>query len=124
MSLVSSSLGCIELTAQGKLIEGPILDVKVSTRRVSQLVSLNNASMAPQNIYCYFVWLALLVCGSQTLAPAPRVVSTNSDSELNASYDYVVIGGGTSGLVVANRLTEDPDSKQHSTSITYSVRDI
>lgn len=25
--------------------------------------------------------------------------------------DYVIIGGGTSGLVVANRLTEDPDSR-------------
>jgi hypothetical protein len=26
-------------------------------------------------------------------------------------YDYVVVGGGTSGLVVANRLTEDRQSK-------------
>lgn len=26
-----------------------------------------------------------------------------------ADYDYVIIGGGTSGLVLANRLTEDPN---------------
>lgn len=26
----------------------------------------------------------------------------------NASFDFVVVGGGTSGLVVANRLTENP----------------
>lgn len=26
----------------------------------------------------------------------------------NAEFDYVIVGGGTSGLVVANRLTEDP----------------
>lgn len=30
---------------------------------------------------------------------------------LSASYDFVIIGGGTSGLTVADRLTEDPSSK-------------
>jgi ribulose 1,5-bisphosphate synthetase/thiazole synthase len=27
-----------------------------------------------------------------------------------ATYDYVIVGGGTTGLVVANRLTEDTSS--------------
>ena len=27
------------------------------------------------------------------------------------SYDYVIVGGGITGLIVANRLTEDKSSK-------------
>jgi hypothetical protein len=33
------------------------------------------------------------------------------ESDLSPMYDYVVVGGGVSGLVVANRLSEDPRSQ-------------
>lgn len=33
-----------------------------------------------------------------------------SGSEINEIYDYLIIGGGTSGLTVADRLTQDGTS--------------
>lgn len=53
------------------------------------------------------------------IAFALRVVARNvqligRDTSLSDSYDFVVVGGGTSGLTVADRLTENPKSQSHS----------
>ena len=46
-------------------------------------------------------WLGLLLCAGLALSDSvPR-------GEACEKYDYIVVGGGTSGLVVANRLTEN-----------------
>jgi hypothetical protein len=47
-----------------------------------------------------------------SLSSALWISPANLDRELLSSYNYVIIGGGISGIVVANRLTEDPDSMQ------------
>lgn len=54
--------------------------------------------------------LLLFLLHSTLLAAQPletRATVVDSASSLKDGYDYVVIGGGTSGLTVANRLTED-----------------
>jgi heterodisulfide reductase subunit A-like polyferredoxin len=41
------------------------------------------------------------------LAIIAGVTALSDETLLNATYDYVIVGGGTSGLTVANRLTEN-----------------
>jgi ribulose 1,5-bisphosphate synthetase/thiazole synthase len=52
--------------------------------------------------------LAGLLGFLSTVTAAVNVRQAYSES---ATYDYIVVGGGLSGLVVANRLTENANSE-------------
>jgi choline dehydrogenase len=57
-----------------------------------------------------FAFLCLFDSVVATPHRSSRASTIRSQSDLHIPYDFVIIGGGASGLTVADRLTEDPST--------------
>jgi FlaA1/EpsC-like NDP-sugar epimerase len=51
-----------------------------------------------------FLYYLLVTCAAGFQRPVGNSMALSGPQEINSSYDFVIIGGGTSGLTVADRL--------------------
>lgn len=78
---------------------------KDAISRTKGLIHHLELSKEPMMLWSHISLLSVAI----TTASAYLLIERRED--LLDQYDYVIIGGGLSGLVVANRLTEDLASK-------------
>ncbi|PWN46951.1 alcohol oxidase [Violaceomyces palustris] len=57
----------------------------------------------------FAISLALLATVATSVRAAPSVITSDLSSVQGKDFDYVIVGGGLTGLAVANRLSEDPN---------------
>jgi hypothetical protein len=57
------------------------------------------------------------------VAALPGSIKVETRAQDPDTYDYVIVGGGVTGLIVANRLTEDQKSGSNHIPVTKGKKD-
>ncbi|KXT17163.1 hypothetical protein AC579_357 [Pseudocercospora musae] len=88
-------------------MEKGVMDYTSKLRCQAERLTIMTTSLARAGLY--------LLCIAEIATTKPVILSRHIEEkstgarEVNQTYDYIVVGGGTAGLTVANRLSENPD---------------
>lgn len=71
-----------------------------------------SASLVHQNCFVMRSFIAVQLLGLAAALPSGELVEQrDTTAQATNTYDYVIVGGGVTGLIVANRLSEKKKSK-------------
>ena len=72
---------------------------------MNESLCIRRVEGSPGYIVTMAGWMLFLTCGVCLLTPVLGGL-LESDKNVKGAYDYVIVGGGTAGLTVADRLSE------------------